>query len=72
MLSTIGAIGPVDSCLITLDLKSHVPRLPHQISFLIQVIIKGNMIHRTVIDEGASTYIMSFSCWKAIGSPPLN
>ena len=30
------------------------------------------MIHRTVIDEGASTYIMLVLCWKAIVSPPLN
>jgi hypothetical protein len=27
---------------------------------------------RTIIDEGASTCVMSFACWKAIGSPPLN
>ena len=25
----------------------------------------------TVIDEGASTCIMSMSCWKAIGSPSV-
>lgn len=37
-----------------------------------QVIIKGKNIHRTVIDEGASTCIMSLSCWKGITSPPLN
>jgi hypothetical protein len=28
-------------------------------------------ICRTVIDEGASTCVMSITCWKAIGSPPL-
>jgi hypothetical protein len=72
LLSAIGAIDPSDSSLITFDLENHVPRLPHQIAFLIQVIIKGKTIHQTVIDEGASTCIMSVSCWKAIGSPPLN
>jgi len=29
-------------------------------------------IHRTFIDEGASTCIMSVACWKAIGSPTLS
>jgi hypothetical protein len=27
---------------------------------------------RIVVDEGASTCIMSISCWKALGSPKLN
>lgn len=72
LLSTIWGIDPTDLNLITFDLKNHVPHLPHQLSFLLQVIIKGKTIHRTVIDEGVSTCIMSLSCWKAIGSPPLN
>ena len=33
---------------------------------------KGKGIHRTVIDEGASTCVMSASCWLALGSPTLN
>ena len=41
-------------------------------AFLIQVLIKGKMIHHTVIDKGASTCIMSVACWKAIGSPALS
>lgn len=45
---------------------------PHQLVFLIQVIIKGKTIHRIVIDEVASTCIMSISCWKYIDSLPLN
>lgn len=62
----------MDSSLITFDLENHVPCLPHQLSFLTQVIIKGKMIHQTVIVEGASTCIMFVSCLKSIGSPPLN
>ena len=58
--------------MITFDLESHVLRLPHQIAFLIQVIINSKTIHHTVIDEGASTCIMSIACWKAIGSPTLS
>jgi len=72
LLSAIGGIDPADSELITFDLENHVPRLPHQIAFLIQVIINSKTIHRTIIDEGTSTCIMSISCWKAIGSPTLS
>ena len=72
LLSAIGGIDPADSDLITFDLRSHTPRLPHQIAFLIQVIINSKMIHRTVIDEGASTCIMYVAYWKAIGSPTLS
>ena len=72
LLSSIGGIDPTDSNLITFDLENHVHRFLHQLAFLIQVIIKGKTIHRTAIDEDASTCIMSLSCWKAIGSPPLN
>ena len=72
MLSAIGGIDPADSDLITFDLERHTLRLPPQIAFLIQVIIDSKTIHRTVIDEGASTCIMSVACWKAIGSPALS
>lgn len=72
LLSTIGSIDPTDSNLICFNLENHVPRLPHHISFLIQVIINEKTIHCTIIDEGASTYIMSIACWKAIVSPALN
>ena len=42
-----------------------------QLAFQIQVVIADKRICRMVVDEGASTCVMSFSCWKAIGSPPL-
>jgi len=72
LLLAIGGIDPADSDLITFDLEGHTPTLPHQIAFLIEVIINTKMIHCTVIDEGASTCIMSVACWKAIGSPTLS
>ena len=31
----------------------------------------GKQVHRTVLDEGATTCIMSFTCWQALGSPTL-
>jgi hypothetical protein len=35
-------------------------------------VIDGEKHLRTVVDEGASTCIMSISCWKALGSPKLD
>jgi hypothetical protein len=72
LLKSIGGIDPTDTNLIVFDLEDHIPRLPPQLAFQIQVVVFDKNIFRTVIDEGASTCVMSFSCWKAIGSPPLN
>lgn len=72
MLSAISGIDLVDSDLITFDLDSHIPRLPRQISFLIEVIINSKTIHGIVINEGASTCIMFLACWKAIDSLTLS
>jgi hypothetical protein len=72
LLKDIGGIDPTDMNLIVFDLEDHIPRLPPQPAFQIQVLVSDKNICRTVIDEGASTCVMSFACWKAIGSPPLN
>jgi hypothetical protein len=71
LLKAIGGIDPTDSNLIVFNLDDHIPRLPPQLSFQIQVVVTDKSICRTVVDEGASMCVMSFSCWKAIGSPPL-
>jgi hypothetical protein len=71
-LKDIGGIDPTDTNLIVFNLEDHIPRLPPHLAFQIQVVVADKSICRTVIDEGASTCIMSFSCWKSIGSPPLN
>lgn len=69
LLSDIEGIDPADSNLICFDIENDILHLPNQIAFVIQVIINEKTIHRIVIDEGASTYIMYVTCWKAIGSP---
>lgn len=71
LLSTIGAFDSNTSSLITFNTKSVIPRLSHQLAFQITVGGKGKKLHQTTIDEGSSTCIMSFSCWRAIGSPEL-
>jgi hypothetical protein len=71
LLKAIGGIDPTDTNLIVFDLEEHIPRLLAQLAFQIQVVVADKSICWTVIDEGASTCVMSFSCWKSIGSPPL-
>jgi hypothetical protein len=71
LLKAIGGIDPTDTNLIIFDLEDHIPRLPPQLAFQIQVVVADKNICRTVIDEGASTCVMSIACWKAIGSPSL-
>jgi hypothetical protein len=72
LLKAIGGIYPTDTNLIVFNLDDHIPRLPPHLSFQIQVVVSNKSICRTVIDEGASTCVMSFSCWKSIVSPSLN
>jgi hypothetical protein len=72
LLKSIDGIDPMDTNLIIFDLEDHIPRLPPQLMFQIQVIVSEKNICRTVIDEGALTCVMSLTCWKAIGSPSLN
>jgi hypothetical protein len=71
LLKAIGGIDPTDTNIIIFDLKDHVPRLPPQLAFQIQVVVEKKNIYRTVINEGASTCVMSVTCWKSIGSPTL-
>jgi hypothetical protein len=47
-------------------------RISHHLAFQIQILVGGKNIHCIVWDEGASTYVMYFSCWRSIGSPKLN
>ena len=51
--------------------KGYDPQLPTQLAFLIQVKALNKTVHRTIIDDGASTCIMWMSCWKTLGSPTL-
>jgi hypothetical protein len=62
LLKDIGGIEPTDTNLIIFDLEDHTPRLPPQLVFQIQVIVSDKSICRTIIDEGASTCVMSVSC----------
>ena len=66
LLSAIGAVDVQDSNLIIFDLENSTPRLPHQMAFKIPVLVKNMPYYRTVINEGASTCIMSIQCWRSL------
>jgi hypothetical protein len=67
----LGAVDPVDTRLITFEIDSGEPRLPALIAFQIPVKIWNITVHRCIIDEGASTCIMSKIVWKKLGSLEL-
>jgi hypothetical protein len=73
------ALGSTETCnlgTIMLDTTDLKPRLPYHVTFQIVVAHPTKTftrnIFRTVVDEGASTCVMSLACWKAIGQPELS
>jgi hypothetical protein len=71
LLSTMGAVDPADTRLITFDLDSCELRLPAAVAIQIPIKIQNITVHRCIIDEGASTCIMSKTVWQKLGSPEL-
>jgi hypothetical protein len=59
LLKAISGIDPKDTNLIIFDFEDHIPRLPPQLAFQIQVIVFEKNICRTIIDEGSLTCVMS-------------
>ena len=62
LLTALGAMDPKNSNIITFKLDDFKTRLSHQLAFQITTKIARNTIHRTILDEGASTSVMSLSC----------
>ena len=71
MLQAIGAVDSADASLLSFDLENSESCLPHSIALQIFIGCLGKQVHRIVLDEGATTCIMSYSCWQALGSPML-
>ena len=70
----LAAIGPYDfpnSSFITFNIDNRNPHIPHYVSIQIKVNYEGLVIHRTVVDEGASICVMPLACCKSIISPTL-
>jgi hypothetical protein len=71
LLSALGAVDPADTRLITFDLDSGEPHLPTLVAFQIPIKIWNITFHQYIIDEGASTCIMSKFVWQKLGSPEI-
>ena len=50
--------------LIHFNVENSKARLPHKLAFHIITKVVGKKVFRTVLDEGASTSVLSLSCWK--------
>jgi hypothetical protein len=77
--SLLTSLGSTETCnpgTIMLDTTDLKPRLPYHVAF--QIVVAHPMktftrnIFRTVVNDGASTCVMSLACWKAIGQPALS
>ena len=55
LFSAIGGIDSTDSNLVVFNHTGYVPQLPVELAFSIQVNVLNHLVHRTIIDEGAST-----------------
>jgi hypothetical protein len=73
------ALGSAETCnlrTITLDMNDLKPRLSYHVAF--QIVVAYTMktftrnIFCTVVDQGASTCMMSLASWKDIGQPILS
>ena len=72
LLSTLGVNDDHSSFVIKFETTGLQPHFPYYVSLLIHVECLNMTIKRTVIDEGAATYVMYVSCWKGLGSPKLS
>jgi hypothetical protein len=76
LLTTLGSTETCNPCTIMLDTTDLKPRLPYHVAFQIVVAHPTKTFTRnifcTMLDEGASTCVMSLACWKAIGQPTLS
>jgi hypothetical protein len=72
LLSTLGALDSCGSKVIKFDVTDVKPHLPYHVAFQIHVEYMKITIKCTVIDEGATTCVMSLTYWKSIGSLTLS
>ena len=68
LLTALGALDPDNTNLIHFDVENYKSRLPHKLACQIIMKVVGKKVFRTILEKGASTSVLSLSCWKAIGS----
>jgi hypothetical protein len=76
LLSALGAAEPTNLGSIFFDTSNVKPHFPYNVTFQIVVFYTMKLLTHnifcTMVDEGASTCVMSLACWKAIGKPKLS
>jgi hypothetical protein len=72
LLAALGIVDPESSNHILFNLDNYASRLSHQLAFQVDVVVHNQQIHRTILNEGASTCVMYLACWKGLKSPALN
>ena len=65
-------MDPNNTNIITFKMDDFKTHLSHQLAFHLTTKIIGKSIHRSVLDEGPYTLVMSLYCWRSIGSPEIN
>ena len=71
LLTALGALDPDNTNLIHFNVENYKSRLPHKLAFQVITKVVGKKVFRMILDEGASTLILSLSCWKSLDSPEL-
>ena len=72
LLSTLGVNDDNSSSMIKFETVGLQPHFPYYVSLLIHVEFLNMTVKHTVIDEGATSLVISLSCWKGLGSPKLS
>ena len=62
-LLVLGAMDPENSRDLPFKQEDFKSMLSHQLAFQIPTKVNAKKTHHTVLDEGASTSLMSLSCW---------
>ena len=70
LLAALGSMNS-SSLMVKFNLLDVNILLPYHVALSVDVIHGGKTIGCTVVDEGASTCVMSISCWNALGSLKL-
>ena len=64
LLTALGDLDPDHTNLIHFNVENYKSRIPHKIAFQTIMKVVGKKVFRTVIDEGASTSVLSLYFWK--------
>ena len=68
LLTTLRALDLDNTNLIYFNVENYKSILPFQLVFDIVTRVVGRKVHRTILDEGDSTSVLSVTCWSIRGN----